>query len=293
MNASKPSTITGSVVLLFLGSGFYIGILLLFLDPTNKILVPIGEIALIGCFCGLWMHGAIYALTRSLKMDAKKFAPIPADGIVSSTSVKIGTLESYFNIFAGVLWVFLIVVAIAPFAFTLIQRSTFTITPAATMFVVGVLIYGILLRPIINWLARSARKMGRSSLASFTIDGNSIIIDLNMRQLSDPAKKFIVRISFDELDEIRSLNYFEARTFMDYEIGPSISLTVAAVRDLTKYLKGEISRPNYYAINTDNSSGNTLFLHGPNFLYLLAVQNANCDELIQAFTAYKASKNTT
>ena len=277
------------VVLLVMGCVFYVGILLLLLNPANKILIPLWEIALIGCFCGLWMHAAVYVLAQNFKMDAQKFATIPSDEVVTSTSVKLGTLISYLNIFEGVLWLLFMIVAIIPFALSAIQQSTFALTPTAIIFVVGIVVYGVILRPIVDWLMRLVKKMGMKNLASFTFDESAITIDLNIRDLSAPSKKFIVKILFDELDEVRSFNYYEAQAFMTYEIGPSISLAVAAVQDEMKYLKGEIPRPNYYALNT-TGVGHTLFLHGPKLLYLIVVQNLNCDDLVQAFNEYKSKK---
>ncbi len=101
----------------------------------------------------------------------------------------------------------------------------------------------------------------------------------------EKSEPCIVKIGFDELDEIRAFSYVEAQSYVQYEIGLDFQLALKQGKDMYHYLNGELERPSVYG--HWGSLGTTLLLRGPNLCYLISVSNANMNELLAAFNAYR------
>jgi hypothetical protein len=155
-------------------------------------------------------------------------------------------------------------------------------------------------QPILAVLRRASRPVTRpftSAVPTFTRKGNAIILDLKRRRARPPSQRgligiasepCIVTIRFDELDEIRAFSYVEAQSFVQYELGPDLQLGLKGSTELYRYLNGEIERPSVYGYYW-GSLGTVLLLRGPQLFYLISVANADVNELVAAFNAYKQS----
>ncbi|HTW96497.1 MAG TPA: hypothetical protein VMD74_02455 [Candidatus Methylomirabilis sp.] len=97
-----------------------------------------------------------------------------------------------------------------------------------------------------------------------------------------------VKIKFEEIDEIREVNYVEAQSLMKYQIGPNISLATRGAKDMYDFMKKKIEKPNVYVMMPAMSGAKTLVIKGQNIFYLSAVQNENFEDLLNAFEKYKS-----
>lgn len=131
-------------------------------------------------------------------------------------------------------------------------------------------------------------------LASYTIQNDSIVLDLNRKRARPPGKRpfisvgnqpSVVTIRFDELDEIRALTFVEAQAFVQYKVGPDLQLGLKLTSDLFHYMNGETERPSHYG--SWGSLGTVLLLRGSTLFYLVSVSNPNVNDLIDAFNAFK------
>lgn len=125
-----------------------------------------------------------------------------------------------------------------------------------------------------------------SQLPSYQIKDNQIHLDLKIKNVHRPDSRSLVSIELGELEEIKILNYPEARALLNYKIGPDLILASESVKDLYKYLKNEIPKPRYYS--KVSSTGSILLLKGPEIFYLLSVANQDHQDLLGAF---KRTKN--
>ena len=101
------------------------------------------------------------------------------------------------------------------------------------------------------------------------IDGG-VEIDLNyfMQLGKRGPSRFTVR--FDELEEVRSLTYAEARTYMEYTVGPNVELVAREVREVYQWRTGRIPRPTAHYSTAENPFGQKVVLRGPNVFYLFS-----------------------
>jgi hypothetical protein len=172
----------------------------------------------------------------------------------------------------------------------------FAALPTKFWLVVGLyVVYFLARQPILAVLRRASRPL-TSTIPTYTLQGDTIVLDLKRKRSSASSRRgfisigsdpCIVTIRFDELDEIRALSYVEAQSFVQYELGPDLQLALRGTKELYRYLGGEIERPAVYS--HWGSLGVVLLLRGPKLFYLVSVANADVEELVAAFNAYKQS----
>jgi hypothetical protein len=98
-----------------------------------------------------------------------------------------------------------------------------------------------------------------------------------------------VTLYFDELDEVKVLNDVEAENFLEYSVGPDLSLSRTMVEDKIKYLKGEIERPSVFRSGTVTNSKSVLF-RGKCLVYLITFETDDVDIIEERFAGAVRSK---
>ena len=166
--------------------------------------------------------------------------------------------------------------------------------PMRFWLVLGLFALYLLIRPVLALVLRPVGRSVTSLMPTFAHDGNAITLDLKRKRGLPPSqRKFIsvgtepciVKIGFDELDEVRAFSYVEAQSFVQYELGPDLQLALKQGKDLYRYLNGELDRPSVYG--HWGALGTTLLLRGPNLCYLISVSNDNVNELVAVFNIFK------
>jgi len=134
--------------------------------------------------------------------------------------------------------------------------------------------------------AGSMKKIGRLPFYALKADG--VVIDLNYLTVGSD-KKYSFKVSFNEIDEIKSLSFIEAENYQKYTIGPNVPLVAEKVKQEIQFLQGKIPRPEVYFMDAA-SNGINLLMRGPRVFYMLPVSNENIDELLDAYRDYKIRK---
>lgn len=113
------------------------------------------------------------------------------------------------------------------------------------------------------------------------IDGG-VEIDLNyfMQIGKRGPSRFTVR--FDELEEVGSLTYAEAVTYMKYTVGPNVDLCAREIREVYQWRTGKIPRPTAHYSTVENPFGHKVVLRGPGVFYLISF-HTDPGELLEAF----------
>ena len=106
---------------------------------------------------------------------------------------------------------------------------------------------------------------------------NETGLDLDLKVIGLAPEKRIVHFNFDELDEIRVMDFFETQAYMK-ELG--LNFEEAWKQAKSFYNIGK-ERPKTYIAQQSNCPN--ILLRGTDIHYLLGVSNENCQELIKAF----------
>jgi len=287
MDYPKRNQVLTGIVLLSGGLLFLIITLVLSLmSPRPGLFIapdPLPWI-LIAIFCICFIEASVYWLRQSLAID-EAMLEYREENIWSSLGrifQYVDTIISLTIIIAigGILIFFLLVLLGSPLRFTL-----------STPFLILVVIYGVYVlirKPLHAGLDRMAGLAGKrlqENMPHYTLTERGIVIDLRMKDLRDPSKKYEFPVGFDELDEVRVLTYAEADALVRYRIGPNVDLGLRQVGDLYRYVKGEISRPSVFARVATNRPN--VLLKGPAIFYLISFGNEDHEELIRVFQDFR------
>ncbi len=124
----------------------------------------------------------------------------------------------------------------------------------------------------------------------FRLEADGLVFPNLMRVMGGSKNpRWDVRIGFDDLEEIRDLSDMEAGAFLQYQIGPNLTLGAAAAVDQYRYFSKQIPRPRFYAVNALRPNGRTLYLRGPELFYLIAV-DGDPRELLAAFEKHRSER---
>ena len=169
----------------------------------------------------------------------------------------------------------------------LLKQVVFSFNIYFLILILICVIYSVVRILIRNVISRLSKK----TIPSYTLEKDGIIINLNMKNLTDLSKKYIVKIGFKEIDEIKVLSMVEAQAFMKYKVGPDVDLVIKQTKDLYNYTKGKISRPRVYAVVPDVIGKKSIFIQGKDLFYLISVANEDISDLVKAFNDFKKKKS--
>ncbi len=152
-----------------------------------------------------------------------------------------------------------------------------------------VLVYLLLRIPFLTLLKKVTR--GIAPGRPFRVEAGGIVFPNLMRVMGGGKNpRWDVRIGFDDLEEIRDLSDMEAGVFLQYQIGPNLTLGAAAAVDQYRYYRQQIPRPRFYAVNALRPNGRTLLLRGPDLFYLIAVEG-DPRGLVEVFEKHRSEKS--
>ncbi len=303
MKINKSNSITGAVVLLLFGLFLTIFLLGLSLFGKNAMLDAgfLGRTRLNPAFLNkgwqnailflllplppiLCMERGIYELRRGISIRKDEIG-VPKS-IWRTFAVYFKYADFLNNLFFALFFLALIVLWLG-----VLMRSDLTITINTLMFFVGSAAYIALRKTLAKGLKATSNKW-RKGFPSYTLLENGI----EMRLFPVGKSKFavnppLVRLYFDELDEIRVFNDVEAENYMQYAIGPDLSLSKIMVEDKYRFLKGEIPRPSVFRSGSCTNSKSVLF-RGRNLFYLITFETDDVEIIEESFRQYAAAKQT-
>jgi hypothetical protein len=291
MDIKKPqlAQILGGIALLQGGISFAVLILLSTLLPPGSSTTSQSLV--------VWLTVAIFfiifvELSLSWTKQAFSIRSSQLQYDKSDLWTTIGHAYQYVDASTSLVAILFFVAMLAVLAYFVIQLMGNQVT-FSTPFFTQLAVYALYLlvrrplKPVFSRLGTAINNQARGALPTYQLTTDAVIVDLNITDLEHPSKKCLVKIGFDEIDELRSFSYAEAQTFARYQIGPNVSLLSQQTRDLYNYLKGNIARPTVYGVNMISSGGTTVFLRGPTLFYFLTFNTSDVRDLMDAYESFK------
>ena len=81
-----------------------------------------------------------------------------------------------------------------------------------------------------------------------------------------------IKISLNEIDEMKVMDRYEGYAFLKYVLGPDVEFGARSAIDKLQYQQGKIDRPRYFAYMENSTGAKTLFISGSKILYLIGVK---------------------
>ncbi|MDF1497530.1 MAG: hypothetical protein P1P90_05740 [Patescibacteria group bacterium] len=81
-----------------------------------------------------------------------------------------------------------------------------------------------------------------------------------------------LKIPLREIEDVKVLNRYEGMALLKYVLGPDIEFGVKSVSEKIKYQQGKIKIPKFFSYMENSTGAKTLYLAGPELLYLVGVQ---------------------
>jgi len=283
MEKIKVNTIGGGIIVLLIGLLFF-GISFLFVMDPSKYLVSTKSYL-------IWAFLLIFSLIAFdmgfvLIRGGSKISESNLEYDTKNIWSKIGFVKQYLEILSFILGIFVISFFFYLFTKIFYNKIVFSFTPAFFILIAVCIIYSFVRFPI----KKSVLNFSGKTLPSYTLEKDGIVLDLKIKNLENLSKKYIVKIKFKEIEEIKVLSMVEAQGFLNYKVGPNLELAIAQIKDVANYMKGKIERPRYYYLAPYVLGKKSLFIRGKNLFYLFAVSNDDVSDLTKAFSEFKKTK---
>lgn len=128
------------------------------------------------------------------------------------------------------------------------------------------------------------------TIPRYRLNDNGLTLDLAITDLRDGNKRYTVDFTFNELDTVECMTYWEAKQYVAYHSGLKLkekfSATFKEIKGEVEYLQGKIPRPTYYM--RINGHLPVLILRGKDIFYVVSVTNRDNDKLLAAYAKQKA-----
>ena len=272
---------------LIFAAGLFFMLLILLLTLREGTNPDLKVWAFVAFFVIIFLEGTYFWIKKSSEIDVAnlKYEKKNAwTGIAKSFQ--------YFDLFRSIIGglVVLLLLGVVIF-FWIMNIINNQLTLSQPFYVYGGILVGYLILriPIIYVLKIVVKPLKRffgKALQTYTLTRDGFTVDLNIKNLGDLSKKYIVKFKFSEIDEMKAFNFIEAQTFLKYKIGPNVDLTMRQAKELYQYQKGKIKRPSVYVYGP-SSIGTNVFFQGKNLFYCLTFDTKDVNDLLNAFKKYK------
>lgn len=126
--------------------------------------------------------------------------------------------------------------------------------------------------PAIRSRANSVLKKVVGDYPTVGVDGNFLILNLGKGFL-DQYRNLMIPLA--EIEEIKVMDRYEGHAFLKYVLGPDVQFGARSAVDKIQYQQGKMPRPVFLSYMANNMGAKTLYLAGPEMLYLVGVQDNN------------------
>ncbi|RPI22212.1 MAG: hypothetical protein EHM61_22805 [Acidobacteria bacterium] len=247
---------------------------------------------LIAPLLGLFMlEGGRYTLRLAREIREDRLSHQPGPDAIAQAANAAAYVERWTTLFKGLVFLALPFLMLAGLLVGLAYNWTNGQPGLNRIFyteLAVVLVYLILRIPFLMLLKKVTG--GIAPGRPFRVEADGLVFPNLMRVMGGSKNpRWDVRIGFDDLEEIRDLSDMEAGAFLQYQIGPNLTLGAAAAVDQYRYFNKQIPRPRFYAVNALRPNGRTLLLRGPDLFYLIAV-DGDPRELAAAFEKHRSEK---
>lgn len=293
----KINQVFSGVIMLIAGIFCSLFVLSLTLLPQTRETSVFFAWIYVAIFLIIWFELSIWWLKRSFEIESSKLEYNREKNIWSDVASYVVLYRKYTGVVRFVFSILLFLILFSFlfysfFIFFLPKHLSFSI-PSFILLIAWIL-YIILRNQIKSLLKKIISPLSKVRLSpTYSIDNDYLIIDLNIKKLKDPSRN-IIRVGFEEIDELKTLSYAEGQTFKQYKVGPNIELVMKEIKDWKDYFyKNNIERPRVLCQFTFQSGGKTVFLKGKDLFYLVTFFNENMDDLINAYNSFKTNSGET
>jgi len=126
-------------------------------------------------------------------------------------------------------------------------------------------------KPKVIQIMHELSKKMTSGYPTIEIQGENLILNLGM---GFREKYRSIKIPLAEIQEMRVMDRYEGLAFLKYVLGPDLEFAARSVADKAAYLQGKIARPKFFAYLANSTGAMTLYLAGPELLYLVGVRDS-------------------
>lgn len=299
MRLSKFNKIFGGIILGGIGLFFLLMIILGTLSQqfaTQNNTINLSKIILyvfVCLFIIIWFELCIYFLKWSIKIDDATIK-YENSGFLNQLT-KMGRILKTTQ---GIIFTIVVMIILYPLIKSKIGAITLkegVIFSKLFFIVVGIFLLYFILRALfknkIITLFKSIIKilLTKNGL-KISVEENKLIIDLNIKNLKHPEKRFVIKIDVNEIDEIKEFNNpMEVQTYFQSELGVEVGVKqMQASIELAKYMNGTIKRPNKYF--GQSSYGKLILIKGKTLFYVINIDFDSYTRLINAFNNTKRKK---
>jgi len=291
----RLAQVMGSVALMLAGVTFAVFTLLVTLFPADhaKVAKDASTWIFASLFFIVFIECSLLALKRSLAIRGSQLKSSD-----ESVWALLGRFFQYQDMAASVVMSVIFLAILGGVTYVIVRWAASNQLQTSTPFFLQLSIYAVYLivrYPLMNVLrplGASLKKQAAKNLPTYQLTQDGVAIDLSIRAIGNASRRFVVKIGFAELDEVKAFTFAEAQTYERYEIGPNIELLARQTKDLYQYMKGAIPRPTVYGLNMRSSSGTTILLRGPEIFYFITVNSPDGRDLLRAYRAFKQGSAT-
>ncbi len=127
----------------------------------------------------------------------------------------------------------------------------------------------MLFRPKLKEKSEKLMKKVTADYPKVEVRNDNLIINLG---IGYPENSRILTIPLEMIDDIKLLDRYQGIGLVKYVLGPDLEFGARTVKDKMDYLQGKIERPKFFSYLQNASGAKTLYLAGPEILYLFGVQ---------------------
>lgn len=184
------------------------------------------------------------------------------------------------SLFKNLIGLIVVILAVAGVIYVLLNSGQeFSFQTEFAIQVGTYLAYLLLLRRLALPVGAKLRKSLQNLLATYELSADSVTFTLPISDLSYPDRKYTIRVGFNEITELKLLNYQEAKDYMRYEFSPDLKKLSSAPKSWYAFMKDNVRPPVYTKIQ---SGGAAVLIRGDGIFYLITVNKDDCSDLLEA-----------
>ncbi len=282
ISIAKMSEISAGVGFILLGVLIYgLGfVAMLYGDKSPLLMLLILIMAISGVEAGVFWIKRFYKMKDGFKIQAPKRFVAKAASAAVTLLFGITLIRIIFAIAGfGVAYYFLM-------KYLITDWSAVDVT-WVTGYVGLLIIYVIFLRRMFkNRIIELTQETFKKTLGEYPkveVKEDDLILHLGKGYLE---KYRDLKIPLSEIEEVKVMDRYQGLAFLKYVLGPDIEFGVKAISEKIKYQQGKIDKPKFFSYMENQTGAKTLYLAGPEILYLVGVQDTESLKKLQ-ITNYK------
>lgn len=279
--AAKANTRISGFLLLFVGFLFAVFGLAVSLSSGSEFTTS--SAVLLPLFLCIIMEAGLSLLRKNVYRSTE-WGKAPGGDAVETIGKGLNRFFLAKSLFKNLMGFVVVTLILAGVAYVFLNSGQeFSFQPEFAIQLATYVAYLLLLRRLVLPVGAKLRKALQNLLATYELDTDSVTFTLPISDFSHPDRKYTIRVGFDEITELKLLNYQEAKDYLKYEFSPDLKKLSSAPKDWYAFMKDNV-RPHVYT--KIQSGGAAVLVRGDGIFYLITVNKDDCSDLIEAFKGY-------